>query len=57
MCSVCVCIIQLHQYHIVDIFPIIQRYQLKRCQHGPHEIIEIGEAMVRIFAGAQARMI
>lgn len=44
-------------YHIVNVLPIIQRDQLKRRQHGPHEIIEIRITMIRISADPQARVI
>lgn len=44
-------------YHIVNIFPVIERYQLKRRQHGPHKIIEISVAMIGIFTRTQTRKV
>lgn len=40
-------------HHVVHVLPVVQRDELESRQHGPHEVIEVGVAMVRILAHLQ----
>lgn len=40
-------------HHVVYILPVVEGNELERCQHGPHEVIEVGVAVVRILAHLQ----
>lgn len=41
-------------YDVVDVFPVVQRNQLKRSQHRPKEIVEIRVTMVGVGPDADA---
>lgn len=41
-------------HHIIDILPVVQRDELKRRQHGPHEVVEVGVPVVGVGPDAEA---
>lgn len=43
-------------YDVVDIFPVVQRNQLKRSQHRPQEIVEIRVTVVGIGPDTDAHV-
>lgn len=45
-----------YTYDVVDVFPVVQRNQLKRSQHRPQEIVEIRITMVGVGPDANAHV-
>lgn len=43
-------------HHVVDVLPVVERDQLERGEHGPQEVVEVGEPVVRIFTNPQAHV-
>ena len=41
-----------NSYHVVNIFPVVECDQLEGCQHGPEQVVETGESVVRIPSDA-----
>ena len=37
-------------HHIVHVLPVVEGDQLEGCQHGPQQVVEAGESVVRIFS-------
>ena len=41
-----------NMYHVVDVLPVVQGDELEGGEHGPQQVVEACEAVVRIFPNA-----